>query len=217
MKRSTRMTVVGIAAGVLLAGAGAAVALDGNEGTPKATTHAATTAPTPTEVPRAIATSFGVFREAPTAADAVGADLASRLRTLGANPSLARVVHRSVDARASTYVVPARDGMLCVLDGTASGGCLTAEHAIERGTVGTDECPRDLPDDFVNVHGLVPDGVESVDLRFFDGRIETEKVHSNLWSVDVPRDDRPEVVSWTRDGSRQVTTIPYSPDVKEPC
>jgi hypothetical protein len=229
MKRPRKRRQLGIVlAAVLLFGVGTAVAAvavsgDGDRSVTGTQVAPPTTseAPAPSAVSANLQAAFSVFRRPAAPADAPDADLARRFRTIGANPDLARLLVASDTPQHRFYAVPGRADTLCLVDGTASGGCLPVEVAIERGTVGSDECAVDAPAGRILVYGLVPDGVDEVRLIAPDGSVSLASVPSNVWKTTVARSPaaaRASKVGWTtRSGQEARYAIPYSPDVEEPC
>jgi len=212
---------------VLVLGAGTAVAVtamsggDANSATGTEVTPPQTVATLPSDVSAEVRDSFAVFRRPASSADRLDADLARRMRPIGANPDLARILVDAPDPRHRYYAVPGRADMLCFVDGTGSGSCLPASIAAVRGTLGSDECAFDLSEDEVLVYGLAPDGIDEVRLTARNGDVTRVTVADNMWKASVarrPADARPNTAEWvTRSGTPASYAIPYSPDVNLPC
>lgn len=172
----------------------------------------------PDRVPEAALEAFAFLRREPGASDRLSEEMVERLKTPGINARLARRVADGSTLQAQLWVAPGERGTMCTFDGTGSGGCLYAEDFVRRGTVSVDECPIGMPDQAILLTGLVPDGVEEVELVRPD-RTVAVAVQGNLWRYESTRDaaTRPTRVTWTRDGEERVGRVPYSPDVLVPC
>lgn len=226
MERNSRLRRAAVVPAVVLglaAAATATAAVTGGDapkdqvGTVESAPAQRLLAPPPSATPAAAKASFGVLRRAAVKADAPGASLADRFEAVGANPGLARLAINSATPSSRYFIVPGRNGTICMLDGTASGGCLPAEIAAQRGTIGANECPVGAGEDAIELYGSVPDGVARVTLAYADGRTRSVAVTSNAWSVQVARGDRPVTVAWSSGATESESAVPYSPDVELPC
>lgn len=176
--------------------------------------------PVVTEFPDAARKAFAAARNEPSRADEADEKLAMRILGQGVNPSLARRVITGSSRQSTYYLVPGLGDAVCLVDGTNSGGCSPAEFVAERGMIGADECPAGAAPEIVQLHGLVADGVDAVQLHGPRDAIERVKVVNNAWSAQVGRHDgvRPTDVSWVQpDGREAREAIPYTGEVAKPC
>lgn len=228
MKKSLKLASALFAVAVLAASASAATggatnsdSASGHDvvGVASAPAETPTPSPAPTSLPAELQATFGVFRREAGAQDRLDAVLAARVDHLGSNPELARLAVPAATQSGRYYVAPGPDGLVCTFDGTGSGGCLPVDVARTDGSVGTDECPAGVDDDTIAVHGLVPDGVDRVELSFPHGQSRSVTVSDNMWFALVPRSpaDRPHDVSWDAGAAQHAAAIPFSPDVSDPC
>lgn len=174
----------------IVATAGTAVALSGEESTPATPT----TASFPTPAPRfssAAADALAAARGEEVALGSDAVDVGARSR--GANPDAGRFARRSLDG-ADIYLLPAEDGL-----------CITSTNGLEVGcSSGTEVsassvlCAPSLPRDTVEVFGIAPDGIASVNVNLDDGTTRDVKVVGNVYIYQAPVSDaRPLTISWS--------------------
>ena len=116
---------------------------------------------------------------------------------LGANPDLARRALRTPLGEA-LYVVPAR-GWVCLTSTAGVVACTPTDRIADGYAVGL----RPVPSGY-RLSGLVPDGVDRVEVRGALLRISTA-VGENAWLLDVPF--VPRSVAWTGPAGERVVPV----------
>lgn len=138
-------------------------------------------------VDEALASRFKVFRAKPPA-DATE-EITPAFGPAGANPDLARQVG---PAGAGLFAVPGEDHVcLARVGGT---DCIPTSLATAGKLVSIDYCGPQVPDGKIRIAGLVPDGIESIDIDLKDGQRTAAEVTDNGYQVDVTT--IPRTVGW---------------------
>lgn len=183
---------------------------------PPATGHQAAPVAAPTSVPADLRSAFGVFNRAQRPDDAPEAALSDQLTEALPGPAvtLARRVNGS-DGR-TYYVVPASNGLVCIAS-TGGGACGPADVAARSGLVETDICVAGLPGQ-IRVVGLVPDGVDNVQITTAGGSSVPAAVHDNLYAALIARSDPPTGIRWQHGSGAPVSeTVVLPSDASQSC
>jgi hypothetical protein len=186
-KRGRQPLLVAVLGAMILGGAGAAVALDIGDDSRLGAPIPATTTPTPAAVSAELKDHFGIFRSAPTPDDALALGRPAGPAVAEHGVALALAQRLATPGTTRAWAVPAGTG-LCLLVWEAGaagpgGGCGTGPEVFSEGTTSS----REAVDGTVETFGLVPDGVQTVRLRFEGGDDTSVQVTENAYYARTSR------------------------------
>jgi hypothetical protein len=207
--RRTLIKAIAVLAGVGSL-AGVAVAATSAPPAPTPAVPEQRNAPMITAVDATQEATLGVLRAPVAKSDAIPESVRELVArgtgpSLGANPELARKA-LSTPLGEDLYVVPAR-GWVCLASSEADSNCVPTDRVADGFGVALQVIPSGY-----RVRGLVPDGVERVEVRGDGGETADAAPSNNVWTVDVAF--TPSSVAWTGDAGEKV--VPVSVPVPDP-
>jgi len=111
----------------------------------------------------------------------------------GANPAEARFA-RTAPGGASVYVMPSKEGFCLTSSFGVEAGCYTSTEVDASAVI----CAPGLPPDQLEVFGVAPDGVDTLEVQLADGTERSIRVVGNVFVYRAPRTDPlPLTVSWS--------------------
>ncbi|HEY4099118.1 MAG TPA: hypothetical protein VGM33_26570 [Baekduia sp.] len=122
--------------------------------------------------------------------------------SVGANPALARKALTTPTGE-QIYVVPGR-GWVCLAASGAMSNCVPTDRIAEGYAVSVQDIPSGS-----RLRGIVPDGVDRVEVRGDSGETATTAPSGNVWTVDVTF--APTSVAWTGDAGEKVVPVAAPP------
>ncbi len=163
----------------------------------------------------ALKAAYGIFRQRGTAADvvtdSVGADS-------GSNGSLARLAFMRED-ETTVHLVPAQ-GAICIKSGDyLEAGCIPEADALSGDNAQSIICAPGLPNDVVEIYGILPDEARAAKVLHADGTTRPLDVRNNAYIYRAPRaDPLPQTLQFELGGKTQSVAARIPADaVKERC
>lgn len=120
----------------------------------------------------------------------------------GANPGIARRAFAS--AIGAVYLVPSHKG-LCLADSTGSQQfCATTGQVLSGDATASTDCSPMIPDNVVEISGVLPDGAKNPSLLMSDGSAQPLDVRGNAYLVRFQRKGAlPRRIQWSAAGTKK--------------
>ncbi len=130
----------------------------------------------------------------------------------GANPSLGRRALVTPSGNA-VYLIPSQKG-LCLADTTGSQQfCATTSQVLSGNATASTDCSPSLPDNAVEISGVLPDGSKNPTLSLTDGTHQPLDVKGNAYLVRFQRTNAlPGSIEWDEASGRHKSAPTVVPD-----
>lgn len=192
MKRRTGIALTAAMAAVVATGAGTAITVGADgpaDGEPRPTQ--VIMPPVAQAFPEHVVEDFAVASS--PAKPIAEAAVSPSAELAGASPAAARFARTAPDGTA-VYVMPSKDGFCVTSSFGVESGCYTSA-AVDASAV---ICAPGLPPDEVEVFGVAPDDVATVEIALADGSSSRVSVEGNVFIFRTPKTSpRPLTINWT--------------------
>jgi len=162
---------------------------------------------------KGLAATISILDRPRTAADNLPDSTAkgfSQAQPGGVNGSLARKAFST--ATTDVFVAPG-DGFACIITTPRDGTSFTECQPVESVKAGTNRPATNVEYDRVTNVGLVPDGVDSVEVTFADGTQRQQPVAGNVYMIETTVGNQATAVAYDGPNGRvELETIQHDPE-----